>query len=76
MNKFLIVFIAMGLGACAHHSSTREKTIGHPNPAASYCLEQKGSLELKKDSQGNVIGYCHLKSGKIIEEWNFFRQSH
>jgi len=42
------------------------------NPASTYCVEQGGKLEIRKEAKGDT-GYCHLPDGKVVEEWEFFR---
>jgi putative hemolysin len=42
------------------------------NPASVYCKDNGGTLEIKDEEKGQV-GYCTLKSGKVCEEWQFFR---
>lgn len=39
------------------------------NPASSYCVDQKGTIEVRQDS-----GYCHLPNGRVVEEWKLFRE--
>ncbi len=48
------------------------KAVGLPNPASTYCVEQGGRLEIRKEAKGEV-GYCQLSDGRVIEEWAFFR---
>lgn len=42
------------------------------NPASVYCIENKGTLEMRFDDQGNQYGIC-TKNGIECEEWKFFR---
>jgi putative hemolysin len=44
-----------------------------PNPASVYCEENGGTLEIRKDEQGNEIGYCVFEDGSECEEWTFYR---
>jgi putative hemolysin len=46
--------------------------VGIANPASVYCVEQGGELEIASEAGGQV-GYCHLQSGEVCEEWAFFR---
>jgi uncharacterized protein len=45
---------------------------GMANPASVYCAEQGGSLDIVETGDGQ-IGVCHLRSGKICEEWAYYR---
>ena len=56
-------------------ASNIQPTLGMPNPASQYCIEQQGELEIRADVKGGQTGYCHLKNGEVIEEWALFRRS-
>jgi putative hemolysin len=43
------------------------------NPASTYCIENKGELEIRKDEDGGEYGVCVFGNGKECEEWAFFR---
>ncbi|QCE35125.1 DUF333 domain-containing protein [Acetobacteraceae bacterium] len=75
--KISLALLACGiLVACASSQEEKKgKQIGMPNPASAYCISQKGKLVLRQDAQGNEVGYCTLKNGQVVEEWDFFRQS-
>ncbi|MDG6896242.1 putative hemolysin [Volucribacter amazonae] len=75
MNKFLLPLPVLLLSAC--HSISHEPELeGLANPASVYCVEQGGQSVVKRDAQGNEYGECHLPDGRIIEEWDFYRQNH
>ena len=44
-----------------------------PNPASVYCEKKGGAVEIRKDNQGNEIGYCVFEDGSECEEWTFYR---
>lgn len=44
------------------------------NPASEHCIERGGTLEIRDEANGQ-IGYCHLPDGRIVEEWQLFRES-
>jgi putative hemolysin len=44
-----------------------------PNPAAVYCLENGGTLEVRKDQVGNEYGYCLFPDGSECDEWAYYR---
>jgi putative hemolysin len=46
--------------------------VGMANPASVFCKENGGTLEIVDQELGQV-GLCTLKSGKVCEEWSFFR---
>lgn len=45
---------------------------GIANPASTNCIEAGGSLEIAEGAGGQA-GYCHLKDGRVCEEWALFR---
>ncbi len=42
------------------------------NPASENCVSQWGESYVEKDQDWNEIGFCKLKNGLIIEEWELF----
>ena len=48
--------------------------VGMTNPASVFCVEQGGTLEPRKDKDGNEYAMCHLPNGTVVEEWALFRQ--
>ncbi|AWN45804.1 DUF333 domain-containing protein [Methylobacterium terrae] len=44
------------------------------NPASAYCTSVGGRLEIRKETKGEV-GYCHLPDGRVVEEWQLFREA-
>ena len=42
------------------------------NPAAEYCIQQGGSLEIRSEAGGEV-GYCLFADGSECEEWAYQR---
>jgi len=61
------------LAGCVSAPSEQEG-VGLANPASTYCVEQRGTVEIRPEAAGQA-GYCHLPDGKVIEEWAFFRAS-
>lgn len=50
--------------------SPKRRSNGHlGNPAATYCEKQKGTIEVRPDAN-----YCHLPDGRVVEEWELFRE--
>ncbi|AWN52140.1 DUF333 domain-containing protein [Methylobacterium sp. 17Sr1-1] len=44
------------------------------NPASAHCTSAGGRLEIRKGPQGEA-GYCHLPDGRVVEEWQLFREA-
>ena len=75
MKKIVMLGLIMAaLSGCstAQKSETVKPNVGMANPASTFCVEQKGKIEIRKETNGEV-GYCHLSNGQIVEEWEFFR---
>ncbi|MDO4997366.1 MAG: DUF333 domain-containing protein [Neisseria sp.] len=68
--------LALTLSACQNHAEPESPMIGMSNPASEFCVKQGGKLESKRDAEGNEYALCHLPDGRVIEEWDFFRQNH
>jgi uncharacterized protein len=74
-NIVWLSLMMVGLAGCTtQNSETTSPKVGMANPASQYCTQQGGKLELRNESQGQV-GYCHLASGQVVEEWALFRAS-
>ena len=57
-------------------SSTEETSgwvIWMPNPAAVYCEQQWGTINIVKDEEWNESGMCKLADGTEVEEWEYYR---
>ena len=75
MKKIVMLGLIMAaLSGCssAQKSETVRPNVGMANPASTFCVEQNGKLEIRKEANGEV-GSCHLPNGQIVEEWEFFR---
>ena len=70
-QTFLTLVVATTRSACAGAQSN--KAVGMANPASTYCIEQGGKMEMRKDETGAEYAMCYLPNGKVIEEWDFFR---
>ena len=51
---------------------TSTPTIGMANPASVNCVQNGGLLQIVEEANGQV-GMCTLPSGRVCEEWAFFR---
>lgn len=69
-KTILLSILAIALSACTTMPSSETETpkIGMANPASEYCVKQGGKIEIRTESKGQV-GYCHLKNGQVVEEW-------
>jgi putative hemolysin len=50
-----------------------EGSTGLPNPAAVYCVEQGGTLDVRSDAEGNEYGFCVFADGSECDEWAYYR---
>ena len=46
-----------------------------PNPASVFCASRGGTVEVRKDSEGNEYGVCVFKEGVECGEWDYYRGS-
>ena len=53
-------------------TSSGQQSTGIANPASTNCVTLNGTLEIVDEVNGQV-GYCHLKDGRVCEEWALFR---
>lgn len=73
MKYAMLAVLAFSLTACATHSAAPSARAGLANPASTYCVQQGGQVDLRKDAAGNVGGVCMFKDGRECEEWALFR---
>jgi putative hemolysin len=59
-------------GECAPGDSLADNA-NLPNPASAYCVDQGGTLEIRKDEEGNQAGFCLFPDGSECDEWAFYR---
>ncbi|PHQ72279.1 MAG: hemolysin [Sneathiella sp.] len=69
--KFFIPFVALLAMACTPASEKPKPALA--NPASTHCIEVGGTLKIVNEADGQV-GYCHLPSGEIIDEWALFKR--
>lgn len=60
-------------GECSPGKPAGGQSSGIANPASVFCGEHGGTLEIRKDAQGNEYGVCTFADGSVCEEWAFFR---
>lgn len=81
MNKsawaFLIVVFILGVGGIywyQNQTPAKQQPTGIANPASVNCVNLGGTLEIVDENNG-AVGYCHLKDGRVCEEWSLMRGS-
>ncbi|MEX9253131.1 putative hemolysin [Pseudenterobacter timonensis] len=74
--RYLLLALALPVVACtAKQEEPAQPPIGMANPASVYCVQKGGELVPVQSPQG-VSSNCKLPDGKIIEEWDLYRQDH
>jgi putative hemolysin len=82
MKKLLIVNLLMILltGCTLFTSGSETEPIAvddaqanMPNPAAVYCEENGGTVEIRKDEEENEYGFCRFLDGSECDTWAYFR---
>lgn len=74
MKHLIAALLTSALAACATPPASPPATqAGLANPASTYCVQQGGRLELRKDAAGNVNGVCVFQDGSQCDEWALFR---
>lgn len=64
------------MAGCTQTSPAAQKpaaTPGMANPASVSCVENGGTVEIKKDATGAEYGMCKFANGTSCEEWALFR---
>lgn len=64
--------LAIGVTACSAGWSP-EPTQQLANPAAVFCEQQGGTVEVRSDDAGNQVGVCTFADGTEVDEWAFYR---
>jgi len=80
--SFLLIFIGwifVGKEKIINHNTTPTPLVSPlpskaeiPNPAAVYCINKGGKIEIRKDKEGNEAGFCIFEDGSECEEWAFY----
>lgn len=71
MKKHLILLLMFLLTSCTLFTGgseipdveADESNANMPNPAAVYCEENGGRVEIRKDEEGNEYGFCLFPDG-------------
>jgi uncharacterized protein len=73
----VFVLALAGSTACGSDAEPTGTTtdVGIANPAAVFCIEEGGTLEIV-DEAGGQLAYCNLPDGTRVEEWEYWRSQH
>src|SRR5512135_2117065 len=59
--------------ACSPTQTTSTPAPNMPNPAAVYCEQHGGKLEIVTAADGSQSGLCIFPDGSTCDEWAYFR---
>ncbi len=60
-----MMLLATGLAA--------QTTTTMANPAATFCVENNGEYQIRKNADGSEYGVCILPDGKEVDAWEYLR---
>ena len=67
------LLIAVQTSSSAKQTHSPGGDAGLANPASVNCVDKlRGKLRIVTTAKGQV-GYCHLRDGRVCEEWALFR---
>lgn len=69
---FFSLFLFINLSQTTPPDLSQPISFKVPNPASVFCKEQGGKLEIRRDKEGNEIGYCIFEDQSECEEWDFY----
>ncbi len=71
----VVALLATGalVGVTNAEDAASSGTMAIANPASVACVQRGGRLEIVTGPSGGQAGYCHLKDGRVCEEWALFR---
>lgn len=73
LGIFMMLFIGCLFAGCMLSQEDDNQKTQIANPASTYCIEQGGKLEIRRDSDENEYGICKFSDGSECEEWAFYR---
>jgi len=78
-GKYLLAILMLTVGLIAAACvpiprATPAPAAGMPNPAAVFCAENGGEVDLRTDATGAVAGFCVFPDGSECEEWAYLRK--
>ncbi|NGX95345.1 MAG: DUF333 domain-containing protein [Candidatus Afipia apatlaquensis] len=71
MKLFLVLGLVLTVAECTN-AAGEARSAQIANPASENCIKLGGRLEFRNE-KGGKVGYCHLRDGRVIEEWALFR---
>ncbi len=75
-NAWFTLLMLMGitlLASCSPAQTTSTAGPNMPNPAAVYCEQHGGKLEIVTAAEGSQTGLCIFPDGSTCDEWAYFR---
>jgi len=66
----VLIIAALAVAACGGKA---EPTANMPNPAAVYCEEHGGKVDIRTAADGSQQGFCILGDGTECDEWAYYR---
>ena len=72
MKLYVVLACLLPLAACESASRRAQPMIA--NPASQNCIAHGGQLVIKQSAAGQR-GFCVLKDGRTVDEWEYFRQT-
>lgn len=67
ITAILATTVVAGCDQASREPVGDENSVGLPNPAATFCIEQGGEYDLES-------GMCRLKDGIEVDAWTYFRE--
>jgi hypothetical protein len=71
MKPLAVTAIAAFATTGAWAQTTTKTTMA--NPAATFCVENDGEYQIRKNSDGSEYGICILEDGTEVDAWDYLR---
>ncbi|WP_170331607.1 MULTISPECIES: DUF333 domain-containing protein [Alphaproteobacteria] len=71
MKPIAIATLAALTATSALAQATTRTTMA--NPAATFCIENEGEYQIRKNTDGSEYGVCILKDGTEVDAWDYLR---
>ncbi len=74
MKRILIITpLLMAMANCA--TDEAQVAVDAANPAATYCVDEGGTYDIRTGSDGGQVGICVLPDGSEVDAWDYFREN-
>ncbi|TMV07842.1 DUF333 domain-containing protein [Ruegeria sediminis] len=73
MKTILCFAVLTVMASAAYAKSAPETKTSMANPAATFCVENDGEYQIRKDADGSEYGVCILPDGQELDAWEFLR---